>query len=301
MLATILKTPFADEISIKIMDAFVQMRHFIKNNNLLEYSIETNDIQYDPIDYIHDKNYETGIIVDGKERNLNLIFNEPINIKDMIIKVHYDNQPLFKNIYFRAYIAKELKVNTFDDSVEFVTKECNDQNKCVLEITTNVSGLEHEPLIVKTYGYSFRDKLYKCFNKTKKYVDGYYNDLSYLGYIKDEENFIIETKEIIEENVSDEKANELVVPNIIYCPNPNINEIPIKEDIITENISNDVSDSNKESSLKPSTSQIAYVTKEKSKEKIPNYLSFLTTFLILSIMLAILIIRKKVKNVERNK
>lgn len=32
MLATVLKTLIADEISIKIMDAFVNMRHFIKNN-----------------------------------------------------------------------------------------------------------------------------------------------------------------------------------------------------------------------------------------------------------------------------
>lgn len=60
MLATILKTSLADEISIKIMDAFVQMRHFIKDNNLLEHTINlSNKIEKIDIKLIeHDKKFE---------------------------------------------------------------------------------------------------------------------------------------------------------------------------------------------------------------------------------------------------
>ena len=32
MLATILRTPIAEEVSVNIMDAFVAMRHYIGNN-----------------------------------------------------------------------------------------------------------------------------------------------------------------------------------------------------------------------------------------------------------------------------
>lgn len=60
MLATILKTPLADEISIKIMDAFVQMRHFIKNNFLLEYTINmSNKIEKMDVKLLeHDRKFE---------------------------------------------------------------------------------------------------------------------------------------------------------------------------------------------------------------------------------------------------
>ena len=47
MLATILHTPVATQISIKIMDAFVDMRHFINNNELRISNIETKVIEHD--------------------------------------------------------------------------------------------------------------------------------------------------------------------------------------------------------------------------------------------------------------
>ena len=47
MLATILKTSVATEISIKIMDAFVTMRHYIGNNESRINNIETKIIEHD--------------------------------------------------------------------------------------------------------------------------------------------------------------------------------------------------------------------------------------------------------------
>ena len=47
MLATILKTSVATEISIKIMDAFVAMRHYIGNNEYRLSNMETKLIEHD--------------------------------------------------------------------------------------------------------------------------------------------------------------------------------------------------------------------------------------------------------------
>lgn len=47
MLATILKTPVATETSIKIMDAFVAMRHYIGNNEYRLSNMETKLIEHD--------------------------------------------------------------------------------------------------------------------------------------------------------------------------------------------------------------------------------------------------------------
>lgn len=40
MLATILKTEVAVEVSIRIMDAFVALRHYVGNNEFRLYNIE---------------------------------------------------------------------------------------------------------------------------------------------------------------------------------------------------------------------------------------------------------------------
>ena len=47
MLATILRTKIAEEVSIKIMDAFVVMRHYIGNSEYRLSNIETKIIKHD--------------------------------------------------------------------------------------------------------------------------------------------------------------------------------------------------------------------------------------------------------------
>ena len=47
MLATVLRTEVAEEISIRIMDAFVSMRHYIGNNEYRIANIETKIIEHD--------------------------------------------------------------------------------------------------------------------------------------------------------------------------------------------------------------------------------------------------------------
>ncbi|MBR1413491.1 MAG: hypothetical protein IJ574_02325 [Bacilli bacterium] len=47
MLATILKTSVATQISIKIMDAFVAMRHYISNNLIEQKNINNMVLNHD--------------------------------------------------------------------------------------------------------------------------------------------------------------------------------------------------------------------------------------------------------------
>ena len=47
MLATILRTKVAEEISIRIMDVFVSMRHYIWNNEYRLSNIESKLIEHD--------------------------------------------------------------------------------------------------------------------------------------------------------------------------------------------------------------------------------------------------------------
>ena len=76
MLATIIKSRTATEVSIKIMDAFVQMRHFIKNNSLLEYTINISN-KVETIDrklLEHDKKFEILFSSFNKKKQKELVY-----------------------------------------------------------------------------------------------------------------------------------------------------------------------------------------------------------------------------------
>ena len=105
MLATILKTPVATEISIKIMDAFVAMRHYIGNNEYRLSNVETKLIEHDSeikllqdaFDKFEEKKiineiYYNGQIYDSYSRILD-IFKEAKN-DIIIIDTYADNKLL---------------------------------------------------------------------------------------------------------------------------------------------------------------------------------------------------------------
>lgn len=58
MLATILHTPVATQISIRIMDAFINMRHYISNNELRLSNAETKIIEHDESIRLLQKSFE---------------------------------------------------------------------------------------------------------------------------------------------------------------------------------------------------------------------------------------------------
>ena len=123
MLATILKTKTAIEISIKIMDAFVLMRHYIGNNEFRLSNVETKILEHDnsikllqeTFDKFEEKKkineiYFNGQIFDAFSKILEIFKEAKDNL--IIIDSYADNKLLD--------IVKYLKIN-----VSIITKSNN--------------------------------------------------------------------------------------------------------------------------------------------------------------------------------
>ena len=72
MLATILKSKVAIETSIKIMDAFVSMRHYIGNNEFRLYNVETKIIDHDNRIELLEKSFDK---LEEKRKDNEIYFN----------------------------------------------------------------------------------------------------------------------------------------------------------------------------------------------------------------------------------
>ena len=120
MLATVLRTPVAEEISIKIMDAFVAMRRFINNNKdifrrltTVEYEmIECKDKIDELFDRLEPKKIENqkiffnGEIYDSYSLIIELI--KQANNRIIIIDNYIDKSILDMLIYKKENVSIEL-------------------------------------------------------------------------------------------------------------------------------------------------------------------------------------------------
>ena len=174
MLATILKSRVAIDVSIRIMDSFVKMRHYIKYNNnilpnrvlLLENRVDTNTQRIDelfdrfsPNDIVKDKIFFEGEFYDAYSK-----FFDILNLaQDEIIII--DN-----------YAGKELLdiLKDIDKKIIIISKNIDDKLvRKYLKQYSNVTfincDLFHDRFIVidrkKLYscGASFKDIGKKCF------------------------------------------------------------------------------------------------------------------------------------------
>ena len=120
MLATILRTPIAEEVSIKIMDAFVAMRHFINENKDIFKRLTT--VEYKLLEY--DENFEkvfnalepkklekqkiffNGEIYDSYSLIIDLI--KEANERIVIIDNYIDKSILDMLVYKREDVSVEL-------------------------------------------------------------------------------------------------------------------------------------------------------------------------------------------------
>lgn len=125
MLSTVIRTDIAVAMSIKIMDAFVEMRKFLINNqfvierinnielNQLEYKNETNKILKE-----HEKKFE--IMFKEFEKNSSKEFNQKIFFDGQI----WDSYNLIVNIIKRAQNKILIIDNYIDDSIlEMLSKK----------------------------------------------------------------------------------------------------------------------------------------------------------------------------------
>ena len=188
MLATILRTPVAIQVSIAIMDAFVEMKNYLTNNNFDKRisNIETKLIEYD--------------------NNFKEIFNkfDSKTTNDIFFKgQYYDAYSLLVDILNSAnrniiiidnYIDKnflDICSETKKDIVIFTNKinktDLNKYNKQYNNVKIKITDLFHDRFIIidekSLYhsGASFKDLGNKCFYiseiKEKNVLDSLLNKI----------------------------------------------------------------------------------------------------------------------------
>ena len=169
MLATILKSPIAVQVSINIMDAFVKMRHYINTNELRISNIETKIIE-------HEKYINNQVIKNTEDIKLLQESFDKLNEKQKVNEIYFNGQifdayskilDIFKSakkdlVIIDAYadnalldIIKRLNIN-----VTIITRLNNLLTKQDIEKYNK----QYNNLIVK-YDNTFHDRYFILDNK----------------------------------------------------------------------------------------------------------------------------------------
>ena len=176
MLANVLKSKVATEVSIRIMDAFVAMRHFINENKDIFKRITT--IEYKMLEY--DENFEKifNALEPKKLEKQKIFFNGEIydsyslitdlikeaNIRIIIIDNYVDKSILDMLIYKKESVKVELVTSS-----HYLTKtDISKFNKQYPNLKIKYSNLFHDRFIIIDnilyhLGASLKDLGKKCF------------------------------------------------------------------------------------------------------------------------------------------
>ena len=138
MLAGMLKSEEAVNISIKIVNSFIEMRRFIANNQLLFERISNIELKQLEYQKITDEKFETifEYIEDHKEENQKIFFGGQI----------YDAYSLIVDIIKKANEKITIIDNYIDDSVlKMLTKKNKDVEAVILTSSkSNIQNLDVE-------------------------------------------------------------------------------------------------------------------------------------------------------------
>ena len=172
MLATILKTPVATQVSIAIMDAFVLMRRYI-STNLLEQKYINNQVIKNTEDI---KLLQESFKEFDKKRDLNDMFFEGQFYDAYSLLIDILNTATKNIIIIDNYIDKKIldvcskvKVNIIIYTKEIDKETLEKYNKQYSNIKVKISNKYHDRFIIidhKTLyhsGASFKDLGKKCF------------------------------------------------------------------------------------------------------------------------------------------
>ena len=190
MLATILKSKIAVEVSIKIMDTFVAMRHFIKENKdmfkrltMAEYKLLEHDSKIDELfDKLEPKKLEkqkiffNGEIYDSYSLIIDLI--KEANERIIIIDNYIDKSILDVLVYKKENVRVELITSS-----HYLTKtDISKFNKQYPNLNIKYSNIFHDRFIIIDsclyhLGASLKDLGKKCFGINK------IEDIEYLNKI----------------------------------------------------------------------------------------------------------------------
>ena len=147
MLATILRTPVAEEVSIKIMDAFVEMRRYI-NNNLIEQT------------------YINKLVINDHER-INLL-EKSFNILEEKTKL---NSIFFEGQIFDAY---SLLLDILNKSDKYIIIIDNYAGKELLDILKNIN--KEITIISKNITDELKKKYLSQYKNVKFIYNGSFHD-----------------------------------------------------------------------------------------------------------------------------
>lgn len=175
MLATIIKSKVAINVSIQIMDAFVTMRKYVSNNLLFNNQIEHKLLEHDKrISLLEDtfndfKEKNNHIFFEGQIYDAYSLLIDLLNSakKEIIIIDNYIDKKLLdiiSKVYINVQIITSSKLNTID------LKKYNEQyNNLQIEINNKFHDrfiiLDKEVLYHS--GASFKDLGKKCFSLNK--------------------------------------------------------------------------------------------------------------------------------------
>ena len=180
MLATILKSKTAAQVSIRIMDAFVAMRKFINNNKNLFKRITTMEykmLQYDdnfdkifnalePKKIEKQKIFFNGEIYDSYSLIIDLI--KEANDRIIIIDNYIDKSILDMLVYKKENVSVELITSS-----HYLTKlDINKFNKQYLNLIIKYSNIFHDRFLIVDdtlyhIGASLKDLGKRCFGINK--------------------------------------------------------------------------------------------------------------------------------------
>ena len=172
MLATILKSPTAIQVSIAIMDAFVLMKRYI-SNNLLEQKYINNQVMKNTEDI---KLLQESFKAFDKKKDLNDMFFEgqfydAYSLLLDILNVATKNIVIIDNYIDKKFldICSKIKVNIIIYTKEIDKETLEKYNKQYNNIKIRISNKYHDRFIIldnKTLyhcGASFKDLGKKCF------------------------------------------------------------------------------------------------------------------------------------------
>lgn len=157
----------------------------LSNNEILNYIIsDKTDFQIQNFDKLNDNNIEEIALDFENYDKISITFDYLRQIENMQIKLFFINNNM--NI-------KELGIATGHEQYNYLTFQVLNENKfdltcndTICELTINLKDVINDKSNYNNFLniYEYQDKLFKCVNQKKIYLEGYYTNID--NYIKDE-------------------------------------------------------------------------------------------------------------------
>ncbi len=171
MLASVLRTKVADEISVKIMDAFVKMRHYLIKDNLRLNYIENKVLEHeDKLSLLFNqfKTKNNHLFFEGQIYDAYSLLIKILSVakEEIIIIDNYAGRELFDILRDVKCNIKVITKNTSEELINKYNKQYNNVN-VIQNDTFHDRFIIIDRKILYHSGSSFKDLGKKCFAITK--------------------------------------------------------------------------------------------------------------------------------------